>query len=62
MAGLPSWDTQSMASAFSMETLQQPLSTEWYFDSGAISHMTSSSNNLSHTFPAVSYSFINCRR
>jgi hypothetical protein len=50
MAGLPSWDTQSLASAFSTATLQQPPSTEWYFDSGATSHMTSSSSSLSHTF------------
>ena len=49
MAGLPSWDTQSLASAFSTATLQQPPSTEWYFDSGATSHMTSSSSSLSHT-------------
>jgi hypothetical protein len=52
MTGLPSWDTQSLASAFSTATLQQPLTNEWYFDSGATSHITSSSSNLSHfTFP-----------
>jgi hypothetical protein len=50
MVGLLSWDTQSLAFAFSMEMLQQPPSTEWYFDSCATSHMTSSSNILSHTF------------
>jgi hypothetical protein len=48
MTSLPSWDTQSLASAFSTATLQQPPTNEWYFDSGATSHMTSSSSNLSH--------------
>jgi hypothetical protein len=47
--GLPSWDTQSLASAFNTEMLQQPPTTKCYFDSGATSHMTSS-NSLSHTF------------
>jgi hypothetical protein len=47
--GQPTLLGQSLASAFSTETLQQPPSTEWYFDLGASSHMTSSSN-LSHTF------------
>jgi hypothetical protein len=52
MAGLPSWDTQSLASAFSTTTLQQPPTNEWYFDSGATSHMRSSSSSLSHfSFP-----------
>ena len=33
-------------------TLNQPQpSNEWYFDSGATSHMTSQSDILSHTFP-----------
>jgi hypothetical protein len=32
MASLPSWDTQSLASAFSTATLNQPSSSEWYFD------------------------------
>jgi hypothetical protein len=50
MAGLPSWDTQSLASAFSMTTLNQPSSSEWYFDSGAYSHMTSTPHSLSQTF------------
>jgi hypothetical protein len=60
IAGLPSWDTQSLASTFSTTMLQQPLTNEWYFDSGATSYMTSSSSSLSHFFPAVSYSFIHC--
>jgi hypothetical protein len=50
MAGLPSWDTQSLASAFSTATLNQPSSSEWYFDSGASSHMTSTPHSLSQTF------------
>ena len=48
MAGLPSWDQQSLASAFSMASLNQPPSNEWYFDSGATSHMTSLPHILSH--------------
>jgi hypothetical protein len=50
MVGLPSRDNQSLASRFSAEMLQQPPSIECYFNSGATPHMTSSSNNLSHTF------------
>jgi hypothetical protein len=56
MAGLPSWHTQSLASAFSTATLNQPSSSEWYFDSGASSHMTSTP--LTNFFSAVSCSFI----
>ena len=52
IAGLPSWDQQSLASTFSTMTLnQQPQQNEWYFDSGATSHMTSDSRTLSHIFP-----------
>lgn len=47
--GLPAaWDQQSLASTFSTMTLQQPPNNEWYFDSGATSHMTSDSRTLSH--------------
>lgn len=47
--GLPAaWDQQSLASTFSTMTLQQPPNNEWYFDSGATSHMTSDSHTLSH--------------
>ena len=48
MAGLPSWDQQSLASTFSTASLNQPSNGEWYFDSGATSYMTSSHHNLSH--------------
>ena len=48
MAGLPSWDQQLLASAFSTASLNQPSTGDWYFDSGATSHMTSSPHNLSH--------------
>jgi hypothetical protein len=59
MAGLPFWDTQSLASAFSTATLNQHSSSEWYFDSGASSHMTSTPHSLSQTFfSAASCSFI----
>ena len=48
-SGVPSsWDQQSLASTFSTMTLQQPPQTDWYFDSGATSHMTSNSSTLSH--------------
>jgi hypothetical protein len=50
MTGLPSWDTQSLASMFSTATLNQPSSSEWYFNSGASSHMTSTPHSLSQTF------------
>jgi len=30
--------------------LQQPATNDWYFDSGATSHMTSDPNTLSHTY------------
>jgi len=49
--GQPSWDQQSLASTFSTMTLNQPQQTEWYFDSGATSHMVSDSRSLSHIFP-----------
>ena len=40
---------QSLASSFSTMALQQPQQpTDWYFDSGATSHMTSRSDTLSH--------------
>ena len=52
MVGTPSWDQQSLDSTFSTMTLNQPQpNNEWYFDSGAISHMASHSDILSHTSP-----------
>ena len=52
MAGLPSWDPTALASAFSTTSLTPPSSNEWYFDTGATSHMTSQSSSLSHVlFP-----------
>ena len=60
LAGTPSWDQQSLASTFSTMTLnQQPQQNEWYFDSGATSHMTSDSRTLSL---AVPFSFSYCCR
>jgi len=48
--GLPTWDQSSLASTFSTMTLQQPQNNnDWYFDSGATSHMSSHSDSLSHT-------------
>jgi len=46
-----SWDQQSFASTFSTMSLQQPPQTDWYFDSGATSHMTSHPSTLSHVLP-----------
>ena len=51
MAGLPSWDPTALASAFSTTSLTPPPSSDWYFDSGATSHMTSQSSSLSHILP-----------
>jgi hypothetical protein len=55
---VPGWDQQSLASAFSTVSLNQPQNTDWYFDSGATSHMTSDAGTLSSTsvpcFPAPS--------
>ena len=52
MTGLPSWDPLALASAFSTTSLTPPPSNEWYFDSGATSHMSSQSTSLSHVlFP-----------
>ena len=44
------WDQQSLASAFGTVSLNQPPTTDWFFDSGATSHMTSDSSNLTHNF------------
>jgi len=51
VAGLPSWDPTALASAFSTTSLTPPPSSDWYFDSGATSHMTSQSSSLSHILP-----------
>lgn len=45
-----SWDQQSLASAFSAISLNQPATNDWFFDSGATSHMTSASSTLTHNF------------
>jgi hypothetical protein len=47
---LTGWDQQSLASAFSTVSLNQPPSQDWYFDSGATSHMTSDPSSVSHSF------------
>ena len=60
--GPSSWDQQSLASTFSTMALNQPQQTnEWYFDSGATSHI---SFQFSFTFfsHAVSYPLFNCCR
>jgi hypothetical protein len=45
----PSWDAQSLASAFSTVSLTPPQQTDWYFNTGATSHMTSNAGTLSNT-------------
>jgi len=44
------WDQQSLASAFSTVSLNQPATNDWFFDSGATSRMTSDSSTLTHNF------------
>jgi len=39
------WDQQSLT-----VSLNQPATTDWFFDSGATSHMTSDSSTLTHNF------------
>ena len=48
MTGLPSWDSMDLAASFSTTSLTPPPSNEWYFDSGATSHMTSQPSSLAH--------------
>jgi len=51
LAGLPTWDQQSLASAFNTTMPNQPQNTDWYFDTGASSHMTSRLSALSRFLP-----------
>jgi hypothetical protein len=46
---VPGWDQQSLASAFSTVSLNQPHKSDWFFNSGATSHMTSDAGTLSST-------------
>jgi hypothetical protein len=48
MTGLPSWDPTDLVTVFSTTMLTPPSTNEWYFDSGATSHMTSQPSSLSH--------------
>ncbi|XP_039778489.1 uncharacterized protein LOC120645819 [Panicum virgatum] len=41
LVGSPTWDQRSLASAFSTMTVTPPSDGDWYFDSGASSHMAS---------------------
>ena len=43
-------DQQSLASTFSTVSLNQPATNDWFFDSGATSHMTSDPSTLTHNF------------
>jgi len=49
MVGSPAWDQSSLASTFSTMTLTPPVNNDWYFDTGASSHMTSHDGSLSHS-------------
>jgi hypothetical protein len=46
---VPGWDQQSLTSAFSTVSLNQPQNSDWFFDSGATSHMTFDAGTLSST-------------
>jgi len=48
MTGLPSWYLTDVAASFSTTSLTPPSTNEWYFDSGATSHMTSQPSSLLH--------------
>lgn len=45
------WDQNMLANSFNTMTLNPPANTDWYFDSGATSHMTSDAGNLSIYHP-----------
>ena len=61
LVGSPTWDQRSLASAFSTMTVTPPSGGDWYFDSGASSHMASDAGILSLN-PSVIFSFLNyCR-
>jgi hypothetical protein len=44
----PGWDIQQLATNFQTTTLQHPQQQEWFFDTGASSHMTFDAGILSH--------------
>jgi hypothetical protein len=44
----PGWDLQQLATNFQTTTLQHPQQQEWFFDTGASSHMNSDAGILSH--------------
>ena len=54
LVGSPTWDQRSLASAFSTMTVTPPSGGDWYFDSGASSHMVSDAGILSHSTPRSS--------
>ena len=47
-----SWNQAALANVFNTMTLQQP-DANWYMDSGASSHLSSSSGNLSNISPSL---------
>ena len=53
-----SWDQQSLASNFSTVSLNHPAITDWVMDSGASSHMTPDSGNISLFRPPRSSSIV----
>jgi hypothetical protein len=54
----PSWDQQALLSSFSTMTLQPPRQNEWFFDSGATTHMSSDAGTpiyFLHIIPFFNY-------
>ncbi|XP_039780882.1 uncharacterized protein LOC120648211 [Panicum virgatum] len=51
LSGLPSWDQQSLASAFSIGTLNQPQNNNWYFNTG--SHEQEADHQFNATVKAI---------
>ena len=43
----PGWDQQALAAQFQTMSLQQPPQQDWYFDTGATTHMASDAGILS---------------
>ena len=48
------WDQQALAAQFQTMQLQQPAQHDWYFDTGATSHVTSDAGIISSTTPSPS--------
>lgn len=49
----PGWDQQALAASFETMSLTQPPQRDWYFDTGATSHMASDTGILSSFSPLL---------